>query len=155
MSALETRVRELEDILEIEQLKATYCYAVDDGELDGLMERFTADAVWDGGPIGRFEGRETIRAFLAGLPEQLSFWLHLVMNPEIRVNGDRATACWYLIEPCSGRGRQGERAIWGAGTYDERYARVDGVWMFEEITLRPVVWTPYDAGWVEHRSLFA
>jgi ketosteroid isomerase-like protein len=155
VSALEARVRELEDILEIEQLKATYCYSVDDGDLDALMARFCEDAVWDGGPIGRFEGSAAIRAFLAGLPEQLGFWLHLVMNPDIRVDGDRATARWYLIEPCSGKGRRGDRAIWGAGTYDERYVRRDGEWKFAEITLRPVFWTPFEEGWVERRSLFS
>lgn len=147
---LERRVQRLEDVEAIQQLKASYCYLVDDGEIDALMERFTDDAVWDGGPIGRFEGRDAIAKFLQGLPSQLSFYLHLVMNPEIEVRGDEAVGRWYLVEPCTAKGA--ERAIWGAGCYQERYVRVDGEWKFREVVLMPVFWTPYDEGWAKRRS---
>ena len=148
---LESAVQRLEDIEAIVQLKADYCFQVDDGEIDKLMERFTQDAVWDGGPMGRFEGREAIRAFLKALPEQLSFAMHLVMNPRIEVSGDSATGTWYLVEPCTAAGA--ERAIWGAGRYEERYVRDHGQWRFREIVLVPVFWTPYDRGWAERRSV--
>ncbi len=154
MDTVEARIQRLEDVERIGQLKAQYCYCVDDGRIDELMERFTDDAVWDGGPMGRFEGREAIRAFLVGLPQQLSFYLHWVTNPQIEVDGDDATGTWYLIEPCTARGRRGERAIWGAGRYEERYVREEGVWKFRELRLTPVFWTPFDQGWAERRSVF-
>jgi hypothetical protein len=47
------RLQRLEDIEAIKQLKASYCYLIGDGEIDRLMERFTGDAVWDGGPRSR------------------------------------------------------------------------------------------------------
>ncbi len=149
--SLEERILRLEDIEAIKQLKATYCFCVDDGEIDALMERFTDDAVWDGGPMGRFEGREAIRAFLRALPEQLSFALHWVMNPHISVDGDVATGRWYLVEPCTTAGSG--RAIWGAGRYEERYVRRDGEWKFQKVKLTPIFWTPYDEGWGKRRSV--
>jgi ketosteroid isomerase-like protein len=148
---LRRRLQRLEDIEAIKQLKASYCYLIDDGEIDRLMERFTSDAVWDGGPMGRFEGREAIREFLKALPSQLSFALHWVLNPRIEIDGDAARGTWYLVEPCTAA--RGERAIWGAGRYEERYERVDGEWRFREVRLIPIFWTPYEEGWSRRRSV--
>ena len=148
---LEARILRLEDIEAIKQLKAEYCYRIDAGQIDVLMKRFTKDAVWDGGPMGRFEGREAIRKFLHDLPQQLSFLLHWVMNPWIEVSGDEATGRWYLLEPCTAAGA--ERAIWGAGRYEERYVRRDGRWQFREILLVPLFWTTYEDGWAKRRSV--
>ena len=148
---LEQRIARLEDIEAIKQLKAEYCYRVDDGEIDALMRRFTSDAVWDGGPMGRFEGRDAIGKFLSELPSQLSFYLHWVMNPWIEVDGDRARGRWYLVEPCTAAGR--ERAIWGAGRYREEYVREANAWKFLSVELTPIFWTPFDKGWAERRSV--
>ena len=149
--AFEERVLVLEDIEAIKALKASYCFLTDDGEVDRLAELFTADAVWDGGVIGRFEGRAAIREFFVDLPKLISFALHLVMNPRIEVHGDRATGQWYLVEPNTTAGR--EMAVWGAGRYDEEYVRVDGQWKFQRVVLEPVFWTPFDKGWAERRSI--
>ncbi len=149
--AFEERVRVLEDIEAIKALKASYCFLTDDGEVDRLAELFTADAVWDGGVIGRFEGRAAIREFFVDLPKLISFALHLVMNPRIEVHGDHATGQWYLVEPNTTAGR--EMAVWGAGRYDEEYVRVDGQWKFQRVVLEPVFWTPFDKGWAERRSI--
>jgi hypothetical protein len=101
--------------------------------------------------MGRFEGREAIRAFLEALPEQLSFALHWVMNPRITIDGDVATGRWYLLEPCTAAGS--ERAIWGAGRYEERYVRIGGEWKFQDVKLTPIFWTTYDEGWSVRRSV--
>ena len=50
LNALEARLRRLEDIEALKQLKAQYCAACDDGyDADRLASLFTEDAVWDGG----------------------------------------------------------------------------------------------------------
>jgi uncharacterized tellurite resistance protein B-like protein len=148
---LESRVRRLEDLEAIKQLKAIYCFRIDAREIDALMERFTEDAVWDGGPMGRFEGRDAIGRFLRELPQQLSFSLHWVMNPLIEIDGDRARGRWYLVEPLTSA--NGERAILGAGRYEERYVREGRVWKFCEIHLIPLFWTPYEEGWAKRPSV--
>ena len=62
LADLERRVRALEDIEAIKQLKYRYADACDRGyDADALADLFTEDAVWDGGLFGRYEGREAIR----------------------------------------------------------------------------------------------
>ena len=150
-SDLAAQIQELSDIEAIKQLKALYCYAIDDGQIAALMDRFTQDAVWAGGPAGRYEGKAAIEQYLRDLPDQLSFAIHWVVNPLITVAGDQARARWYLIEPCTGA-RSG-RAYWGAGHYDDRLVREDGVWKFREVVLKQIFWTPFDQGWAKKRGV--
>lgn len=148
---LAARIQRLEDVEAIKRLKARYCLYVDTGEPDKVADLFTADAVWDGGVVGRYEGREAIRAFMRDLPKFLSFALHHVMNPLIEVDGDQASGHWYLIEPCTLA--KTDQAVWGTATYQDRYRREDGAWRFAAVTLRPEFWTPYDQGWARQKSV--
>ena len=54
----------------------------------------------------------------------LSFAMHLVMNPVIEVNGDKAKGRWYIFEPVTFA--EGQQAGWLAGAYDDDYVQVDG-----------------------------
>jgi len=62
---LQERIRRLEDIEAVKQLKYRYCLACDDD--------YDADAVWDGGAMERYQGREAIRAFFAGASKLVPF----------------------------------------------------------------------------------
>jgi hypothetical protein len=42
--------------------------------------------------------------------------------------------------------RQGQ-AYWMAVRYDERYRKVDGLWLFAEMKLLPAFMTPYEYSW--------
>ena len=65
LAQLEQRVQALEDVNAIRHLKARYAaYCDDQYNPDGLAALFTEDAVWESQGLGRFEGREAIRAFL-------------------------------------------------------------------------------------------
>jgi hypothetical protein len=78
LEALERRIRRLEDLEEIKQLKARYAAYCDAGyDADALADLFTTDAVWDGGMLGRNEGREAIRAILPRVEPA-----HLVCRPQ-------------------------------------------------------------------------
>ena len=64
LEALERRIRRLEDLEDIKQLKARYAaYCDANYDAEALADLFTIDAVWDGGMLGRNEGREAIRQF--------------------------------------------------------------------------------------------
>ena len=65
LAQLEQRVQVLEDVNAIRHLKARYAASCDDQyNPDSLAALFTEDAVWESQGLGRFEGREAIRAFL-------------------------------------------------------------------------------------------
>ena len=145
---LERRVKVIEDIEEIKRLKARYCaYCDDNYNAEAIAGLFTEDAVWDGGIRGRADGREEIRSFFVGAAKRLPFAIHMVMNPMIEVDGDRATGVWYLFQPCTYA--ESNQAVWGSARYDEEYVRVNGKWMFKHLTLTSHFWTPFDKGWVE------
>jgi len=144
-------IQKQEDIEAIKKLKARYCLYVDTGEPDKVADLFVEHAVWDGGVVGRYEGREAIRAFMRNLPQLLSFALHYVMNPLIEVRGDRATGQWYLLEPCTMV--KGNQAVWGTARYEDHCVKVNGEWKFQQVKLIPVFWTPFDQGWVKKPSV--
>lgn len=152
LEELARRVQALEDAEAIKKLKARYCDAADERDEDAFVGCFTQDAVWDGGSFGRYEGADAIRAFFRTIPDVLSWAIHYVMNPQIEVDGDRATGRWYLFEPCTMR-EGGDQAVWGAAAYREEYVRVDGEWRIENLVLAARFWTPYEMGWAKQRFL--
>ena len=65
VETLEARVRELEDLREIQDLRFRYHIAVNDRELDSIGSLFTEDATVDFGGIGSARGRKEIEALYA------------------------------------------------------------------------------------------
>ena len=146
MKTIEERLAALEAIEEIRRLKARYAAACDANyDADAIAALFAEDAVWDGGALGKAEGREAIRAFFRGAPKHFPFAIHHVMNPIIEVDGDRASAQWYLLQPATMA--RGNRAVWLAATYHDEYARIGGEWKFKRLAVTPRFLTPYEEGW--------
>ena len=158
MDELLARVRVLEDIEAIRKLKATYCYLCDAGlederNRDELLAHFTGDARVDFGfgPASVYEGREGLKTFFGQVvPTAVSFCMHMVHNPIIEVNGDRATGRWYYEAPTTDAATN--RAQWMAGTYEEEYVRENGAWKFASIKTRWKYISPYDEGWAKNRG---
>lgn len=155
---LAARIRRLEDIEAIKQLKARYCARCDDDyDADGLAALFTEDAVWDGGAtFGVARGREGIRAHFTGASKRVTIARHQVMNPIIDVDGDDAGGQWLLFQPCTDASGGSEQAMWLAATYADRYRRapetIDG-WLIASTTIDVAFFTPYDRGWIDQRFL--
>ena len=149
---LESRIRAVEDADAIRNLKARYAELCDDDyNPDGIAALFVDDAVWESGPLGRFEGKESIRDFFRGASEIFTFAIHYSLNPQIEVTGDTARARWYLFMPCTVG--DGDQAMWRAGIDDEEYVRVDGHWMFQSKKSTGIFNTPFDSGWAKVRSV--
>lgn len=152
MKTIEERLRALEDLEEIRRLKARYAAACDDSyNADAIAALFTEDAVWDGGALGRADGREAIRKFFSRATEVFPFAMHNVMNPIIDVDGDRATAQWYLLQPATMA--KGNQAVWLAAIYHDEYVRIDGGWMFKRLKVTSQFLTPYEEGWAKKRFM--
>ena len=148
VAELQKRVRPLEDIDALRNLKAEYAAACDDNyDADRLAALFVEDATWESEGRGRYEGREAIREFFRGISGHFVFALHYGLNPQIEVNGDTARARWYLFMPCTA-GDTGE-AMWRAGVDEEEYVRVDGRWMYKSKKSAPIFHTTFEQGWAK------
>lgn len=148
LTDLERRIRALEDIEAIKQLKYRYADACDRGyDSDTLADLFTLDAIWEGDLFGRYEGREAIREFFRGVPANIPFAVHYMTNPIISVDGDEASGEWYLFQTTTFA--QNNTPILGSARYADQYRRVDGTWKFRHVQLISIFWTPYEEGWVK------
>lgn len=115
---------------DIRQLLARYCHLLDGRRIDDWSELFTDDGALEIVGVRRFEGREGVRAFAAGLPapDGPSPSRHCIANELVEVDGDRATAECYLVLLTV----QPRLQLGGAGRYVDRLRRVDDQWRFEE-----------------------
>lgn len=147
---IETRIGRLEDVEHIRSLKAHYCDLCDEGyDADALIELFTADAVWDGGELGRFDGRDAIHRFFSNMPRAMSFAIHHITNAAVRIgeDGNTATGRWYLLQAATTT--RDSQAVWLAGRYDDELVREQDRWLFRQVKLQPRFLTPFEKGWAE------
>jgi uncharacterized protein (TIGR02246 family) len=134
MGDLAERVARLEDIEALRQLKYRYCAAVDDNyDAEAVAALFTEDGVWDGGALGRYEGRAAIIATFNSVKDSLKLVQHMVANPLIEVSGDTAHCRWCLM--VAKIAKDGGSATVAVGTYDDLCRRRDGRWLIERLTL--------------------
>ena len=74
---LEARIKNLEDIEAIRRLKGKFAYFADTKSLQEFMKLVADDAVWEFGPLGRYEGKEEILRFSRDITlDTYSFMLH-------------------------------------------------------------------------------
>ncbi|MCH7787898.1 MAG: nuclear transport factor 2 family protein [Acidobacteria bacterium] len=122
-----------EDLVEIElikRLKYKYLRCLDQKLFEGVGECFTehATAAYSGG-VYSFEGRQAIVAFLVeSMGSEKFLSSHRCHHPEIDLVSDtEATGTWALedvvIEETF------DITIRGAAFYEDRYVKLDGVWL--------------------------
>jgi uncharacterized protein (TIGR02246 family) len=130
---LAARVARLEDREQIQALFMEYRRCLDEKDFSGYAELFTADGEFVAGEI-RARGRGEIRALVDGmrgnlLTETTGDDIHVVVNPSIEPDGDRARArsTWiYII-----RTAEDQPDLCKVGHYDDTLVREDGRWRFE------------------------
>ena len=128
-TALEKRLRELEDISAISALKYRYLNACDAKQPEDVSNCFVAGKIdIDFGHIGRFDSRE---AFV-NVFEELGCHAHIIdmhhaQNPVIRIlSEDQATG--HIGLRFLSINTQDKTRIQLSGHYDDEYRRVDGEW---------------------------
>jgi 3-phenylpropionate/cinnamic acid dioxygenase small subunit len=145
-AALLARLARVEDILEIQQLLLDYGRHLDARDLRSYSRLFCEDGEWTG-DTGSAIGPQAIQAMLeANLPANPpapdeTTW-HVMANPAIEVDGDRASAhvMWMLL-----RRDAGDRpAIAVTGHYEDVLAREDGRWKFKRRAAFVDVGTPIE-----------
>ena len=144
---LEQRIVRLEDLEAIKQLKASYCAICDDDhDPDRITSIFTEDGIWEGRGIGRAEGHAELRKLFEGFQKAISYSQHMVMNPIIEVDGDRAHATWYFFGTFTFY--EGDQAKWQAARYHEDYLKTAEGWKIQHLRVKgPGMSADYEKGW--------
>jgi hypothetical protein len=118
------------DIEDIQRIKYRYLRALDTKHWDDFADTLTDDVIGDyGESLGEehhFTDRTTLVEFMRNAMPADVITEHRVTHPEIDVDGDEATATWYLqdkvIVP------KFDFMLIGAGFYHDRYRRTADGW---------------------------
>ncbi|MBW4718314.1 nuclear transport factor 2 family protein [Saccharothrix obliqua] len=148
---LAERVRELENVRELNALRHGLPRLINDNAWDRVGELFAEDASLDYGAVGQAEGRAAIADYFAGLPARIDadnpvasgvLVKQFVHGHDVEVLGDRATGVCYFEEKVV----FDRESYLVAGKFDDEYTRVDGRWLFSAIKLTTFWVIPYDKG---------
>src|SRR5690625_3524374 len=91
--AMSTRLEQLADRMDIQDLLIDYCTAVDQGEIDRFDELFTPDAWIDYTAMGGEKGSlEEIKSYLKRVLPTFARTQHMIANCRIWLEGDTARA---------------------------------------------------------------
>lgn len=128
---IEQRLQRVEDELAIQRVLVEYAATQDARDFDGYVALFAENGEWVNGTTV-YRGRGAIRKMLVSIyGEPASGYVnndsyHITSNPEINVNGDRATVhSRYLLIM---RGPNGQPTAMLGGRYEDEFIRDNGAW---------------------------
>ncbi|MBB4614933.1 nuclear transport factor 2 family protein [Novosphingobium taihuense] len=126
----------VEDRIAIQDLMITYAHAVDTiGNIDGILEVFTEDAVFDLSGIGlaALEGHDGIRAFFTNVFANMAHHAHYLTNFAVTAyDGDTASMRAYVIG--MGQGKDGS-TVTVNGRYYFDVRRTEAGWKATRYTM--------------------
>lgn len=132
-ATVEARLRRLEDLEEIRRLFMEYRRRLDEKDFPGYAGLFAEDGELIAGDY-RARGHDEILGVLhdmlgRDLGERSRDDFHVVANPSIELDGDRATAAstWVYVV----REEDGNPRVAMLGHYDDVLRREGGRWLFE------------------------
>ena len=129
-----------------------YCYLADEAygnpdKWNELLNYFVDESWLDFGDYGLYRGKEDVAIFFKEVTHSfLSYAAHMVANPIIEVNDDRAKGKWYFH--CPATDRVSQTALWVQGRYTDEFVRIDDAWKWQSITCRFDFISPVSDGWV-------
>ncbi len=133
-------VSDLEDRLAIDDLFVRYTTALDAGDVETVVDCFTADAALESPVIGKIAGREAIRAFAERFAAQRAGgtqFRHMVTNIAAEIDDDKADATAYLFVLITHDGKS--RSL-PPGRYECEAVKQGNTWRFS----RRVVFHDHD-----------
>ncbi len=136
ISALQERVRALEDEKQIRDLMTQYGQLLDRGDFASYSQLFSRNGEWSGllSDYTTIKGPENIRAAMEKNFAQRKYDpqnvtnLHLLSNFKVEVDGDRGTGYsrWTVLT----RTDKSEPFTRVSGRYEDAFIREDGQWKF-------------------------
>lgn len=152
----EAKVQMLMDVDAISKLKARYCRLADtaisgdSSKWDELLSLFADDVTADFEGLGIFEGIDSVgKVYKETIPSFLTFSSHMILNPIIDIDGERAKGSWYFFVPCTIAGAN--QAAWANGFYEDAFIKSNGIWKFKHLKSSYKFLTSYEEGWVKVR----
>lgn len=144
IAALETRVRELQDRNEIQELRFRYHIAVNEKKPELIPDLFPENGEIDFAHLGKAQGKAQVAAFYKqALSDLVPFVKQFIHNHVITITGDTGTGLSYLeAKPIF----NGESFL-VAARFDDEYVRDNGRWKFRKMTLLPYFMVPLKEGW--------
>ena len=116
-----------EDRLQITELMARYCWAIDQRNWDGFLDLFTDDCRLDfGNVMGVFEGRTGIERFTTTMSGLDLLMRHYTTNLIVEGDGAEARARSYVLA------LTGPTRNVATGRYEDRLAKQAGCWSIRE-----------------------
>ncbi len=127
--SLDTRVRRLEDILEIQQIFIDYGLALDAGDFDLYASLFAEEGTIALGPMGKATGRVAIKELMERTMQgRVGRSLHIVSSPQITFDdaGDtaRSQVMWTVVH----RDEAGQPRLTMMGRHQDELVRENGRW---------------------------
>ena len=145
LAQLEQRLTRMEDLEAIKQLKARYCAICDDDHNpDQITTLFVADGIWEAG-FGTAQGHAELRQLFQRAQQRISSSHHMVTNPIIEVEGNRAKGTWYFLGLFTERANN--EARWVALRYEDDYIKVNGTWKYQHLRAYSRMSASYEKGW--------
>jgi ketosteroid isomerase-like protein len=123
------------DAGEIERLTYEYALRNDRFDVDGVMELWVDDCLFDMSELGmrRLEGFAAVRGYFEKERDALTHIMHVTTNHIIDVAGDEATGtAYFLAIAVTNQGNENQ----ARGFYDDRYVRTADGWRFAVRRLR-------------------
>jgi ketosteroid isomerase-like protein len=130
LEELEKRVKALEDVEAIKNMHQQYASYIDTLQFQKALDLFTEDATSEVRNSGVKKGKKAIaEIYLGTLAKRTERHDgHLVAQPEITVEGDRASGHWLIYMFFS------EPTIqWVQGRHDCEYVKRDGQWKISKL----------------------
>ncbi|MEU1259418.1 nuclear transport factor 2 family protein [Streptomyces chartreusis] len=152
VKSLVERVHALEDVQELNRLRAELPRRINEGQWDRVGELFSHSAHLDYQHLGQASGRAAIQEYFASLPGLIQqdkpdsqlLVKQFVHGHEVEVSGDRATGVSFFEE----RVVFDDESAMVAGRFSDTYVREDDRWLFAAIELALYWVLPHHEGLV-------
>ncbi len=146
------RLRRIEDLEAIRDIKHRYFIALDKADWAGVVRCFTEDAEIDVG-LGVQRGLEEIaNIFHEVYVKAFDWWSHQASNPVIDITSPTtATGTWELEgfvvtqSPATG--------LWTAVFYEDEYRCDNGKWLISRSTVVPIFRCDVEVGYTKQRMV--
>lgn len=130
------KLQDISDKLEINELLARYCHALDQKDWDAFQAIFLSDAVLDftafGGPKG---SPAELQEFFTPILSSLSSTQHTVSTVKVDLVGDNASARSAAIVPMTAKTPEGNESTFVSGLwYEDNLVRTQGGWKIKSRT---------------------